>query len=97
MIQMMKPSLLLNFIFQRERERDIIPRLSEALQLPHKIVCCQETVANNMEAMCILLKRLYPSVCDIWYHFWGGTLQKFVIFNYILDYIYSKFNQLLSL
>ena len=64
MIQMMKPSLLLNFIFQRERERererDIIPRLSEALQLPHKIVCCQETVANNMEAMCILLKRLYP-------------------------------------
>ena len=24
-------------------ERDI-PRLSEALQLPHKIVCCQETV-----------------------------------------------------
>ena len=97
MIQMMKPSLLLNFIFQRERERDIIPRLSEALQLPHKIVCCQETVANNMEAMCILLKRLYPSVSDTWYHFWGGTLQKFVIFNYILDYIYSKFNQLLSL
>ena len=24
-------------------ERDI-PRLSEALQLPHKIVCCQETI-----------------------------------------------------
>ena len=60
MIQMMKPSLLLNFIFQRERERDIIPRLSEALQLPHKIVCCQETVANNIESLCILLlKRLY--------------------------------------
>ena len=51
--------------FSRERERDIIPRLSEALQLPHKIVCCQETVANNMEAMCILLKRLYP--CCLWH------------------------------
>ena len=24
-----------------------IPRLPEALQLLHKIVCCQETVANN--------------------------------------------------
>ena len=24
-----------------------IPRPSEAIQLPHKTVCCQETVANN--------------------------------------------------
>ena len=62
-------------------EKDIIPRLSEALQLPHKIVWCQETVANNIEALCILLKRLscpchlshivsllgrYPTeICDI--------------------------------
>ena len=38
----------------RFAERDIIPRLSEALQLPHEIVCCQETVANNIEALCIL-------------------------------------------
>ena len=54
----MKPSLLLNFILQKE----IIPRLSQALQLPHKIICYQETVANNIEALCILLiKRLsYP-------------------------------------
>ena len=44
----------------RFAERDIIPRLSEALQLPHKIVCCQETVANNIESLCILLlNRLY--------------------------------------
>ena len=46
----------------RFAERDIIPRLSEALQLPYKIVCCQETVANNIEALYkLLLKRLsYP-------------------------------------
>ena len=44
----------------RFAEKDIIPRLSEALQLPHKIVCCQETVANNIEVLCILLlNRLY--------------------------------------
>ena len=44
----------------RFAEKDIIPRLSEALQLPHKIVCCQETVANNIESLCILLlNRLY--------------------------------------
>ena len=62
-------------------EKDIIPRLSEALQLPHKIVWCQETVANNIETLRILLKRLscpchlshivsllgrYPTeICDI--------------------------------
>ena len=65
MIQMMKPSLLLNFIFQRERERDIIPRLSEALQLPHKIVCCQETVANNIEALHILLLKKLSYTCRL--------------------------------
>ena len=67
MIQMMKPSLLLNFIFQREREREreIIPRLSEALQLPHKIVCCQETVANNIEALHILLLKKLSYTCRL--------------------------------
>ena len=44
----------------RFTERDI-PRLSEALQRPHIIVSCQEVVADNIEAVCILLKRLsYP-------------------------------------
>lgn len=38
-------------------ERDI-PRLSEALQWPHKIVCCQESVANNIEELHIILKIL---------------------------------------
>ena len=51
----MKPSLLLNFVLHK-----VIPRLSEACQLPHKIVCCQATVSNDIEALCILLlKRLY--------------------------------------
>ena len=82
----------------RFAERDIIPRLSEALQLPHKIVCCQETVANNIEDLRILLLKTFLSL-PFGLHgttFGKKTLQKFVIFNYKLDYIYSKFNQLLS-
>ena len=43
----------------RFAERDIIRRLSEVLQLPHKIVCCQEIVANNIEALCILLLKTF--------------------------------------
>ena len=38
-------------------ERDI-QLLSDALPLPHKILCCQGTIVNNIEALCILLKRL---------------------------------------
>ena len=54
---LMKHSFVTEFRFA---ERDIIPWLSEVLQLPHKIVCCQETVANNIEVLCILLlNRLY--------------------------------------
>ena len=82
----------------RFAERDIISRLSEALQLPHKIVCCQETVANNIEDLRILLLKTFLSL-PFGLHgttFGKKTLQKFVIFNYKLDYIYSKFNQLLS-
>ena len=86
----MKPSLLLNFVLHKV----IIPRLSEACQLPHKIVCCQATVSNDIEALCILLlKRLIFAVCLTWYHFWEETLQKSVIFDYKLDFIYSKFKQ----
>ena len=39
----------------RFAEKDIIPRLSEPLQLPHKIVSCQKTVANYIEVLPILL------------------------------------------
>ena len=83
---LMKPSLLLNFVLHKV----IIPRLSEACQLPHKIVCCQATVSNDIEALCILLlKRLIFAVCLTWYHFWEETLQKFVIFNYILEHTFT--------
>ena len=36
-------------------KRDI-PRLSDALQLPHKIVCCERIFISNIEALCIFLK-----------------------------------------
>ena len=65
--------------------------------MSHKIVSCQETVTNNIEALCISLKRLfYPCHLSDLVKFLEETVQKFVIFNYILDYIYSRFNHLLS-
>ena len=52
---LMKRSLLLNLVWQKEI-------LFHGCLKHFKIVCCQETVANNIEALCILLlKRLsYP-------------------------------------
>ena len=35
-------------------------------------------------------------VCLTWYHFLKETLHICVIFNYILDYLYSRFNHLFS-
>ena len=90
---LMKPSVLLNFVYRRD-----IPRLSDALQLLHKIVCCQETVANKIEALCILLKRLsYPCRFSDMVPFFGRNLTEVcLIFNYVLDYIYNRVNHLLS-
>ena len=78
----MKPSVLLNFLYRRD-----IPRLSDALQLLHKIVCCQETVANKIEALCVLLKRLsYPCRFSDMVPFFGRNLTEVcLIFNYVLD------------
>ena len=73
-------------------KRDV-PRLSQTLQLSQKIVCCQETVVNSkllQEDFFIL------TVCLTWYHFLEETLHIFVILSYTLDYIYSRFNDLLS-
>ena len=39
---------------------------------------------------------LILAVCLTSYHPLEGTLHRFVIINYILDYIYSRFNHLLS-
>ena len=73
-------------------KRDV-PRLSQTLQLSQKIVCCQETVVNSkllQEDFFIL------TVCLTWYHVLEETLHIFVILSYTLDYIYSRFNDLLS-
>ena len=53
--------LLLNFVLQKV----IIPRLSEACQLPQKIVCCQETVSNDIEVLCILLLKRLSYLCRL--------------------------------
>ena len=44
----------------RVRKRDI-PLLGEVLQIPEVVICNQQSIADGMEALCMLLKRLaYP-------------------------------------
>ena len=86
----MKSSVLLNFVLQKRN----IQRLSDALKLPRKIVYCQGTVAHNIEALCILLKILsYPCrLSDMVPLFGRNPAEICLIFNYVLDYIYNRFN-----
>ena len=45
----------------RFEKQDNIPRLAPALRLPQKFFCSNETVANDIEALCLLLRRFaYP-------------------------------------
>ena len=42
-------------------EKQDIPRLARALRLPQKFVCSNGTVANDIKALCLLLRRFaYP-------------------------------------
>ena len=78
-------------------KRDI-PRLSDTLHLPHKIIYCQGAVVNNIEALCILLKTLsYPCfLSDMTPLFGRNPSEICLIFNCVLHYNYNRFNHLLS-
>ena len=55
------PWLMYNAMFYRFLKDDLV-RLSGALQLPPKYVCCTGTSASGIEALMILLQRLsYPN------------------------------------
>ena len=73
-----------------------IPWLSYTLQMSHKIVCCQRTVVNNIETLCMLLKRLsYPCrLSDMKPLFGKNPTEICLTFNYVLDYVYNRFNHL---
>ena len=70
-------------------------RLADVLQIPMKITCCERTVASNIVVICIILKRL---VClcrftHLFPIFRRNPTETNIMFNYVLDFIYSKHSQ----
>ena len=79
-------------------EKEDIPRLAQALQLPHVIKCEQRSICDNIEALCLLLRRTsYP--CR-----YGDLIPKFgrpvsvlsLIVNHTIDYIFDTHGQLIT-
>lgn len=72
--------------------------LRENLHIPDEIVCCQRSVCEGMEGMCILLKRLaYPCrYTDMVPRFGRNPTELCLIFNEMLDLIYTKHRHRLS-
>lgn len=72
-------------------EKDDIPLLAEALQLPETFRCNQRTTAGKIEALCILLKRLaYPCrFVDMIPLFGRPVPELSMITNKIIDYIFE--------
>lgn len=66
--------------------------LRKNLQIPDEIVCCQRSVCEGMEGMCILLKRLaYPCrYTDMAPRFGRNPTELCLIFNEVLDLIYTN-------
>lgn len=73
-----------------------ISRLSDAHQLPQKIACCQ--FVNNIGALCILSKIIFElfRLSEIVPLFVRNLTEISLISNYILIYLYNRFNHLLN-
>ena len=68
-----------------------IPLLAEALDIPETFVCHQGTTAPGIEGLCVLLRRLtYPCrYSDLIPRFGRPVPELSMIYNIVLDYIYS--------
>ena len=68
-----------------------LPLLAEALQIPDQIRCYQRSVCSRLEALCILLKRLsYPCrYADMIRSFGRPVPTLCMIFNHMIDLIYE--------
>ena len=66
--------------------------LRRNLQIPDEIVCCQRSVFDGTEAMCLLLKRI-DYLCrytDMVPRFARNPTELCLIFNEVLDFIYTS-------
>ena len=81
----------------RFRRRDI-SRLKTVLNIPDAVTGSNGTVASGTESLCMLLRRLaYPNrLKDISGIFGRSTEELSILINVLLNYIYEKFQFLLS-
>lgn len=72
--------------------------LIEELGFPPKFVCCQRTVCSDVEALCILLKRLaFPCrFSDMVPRFGRNPSELCLIFNTVVDFVYDMHHHRLS-
>ena len=69
-----------------------LPALLNCLQIPERIVCAQRTRCSDLEALCILLKRLaYPChYTDMVARFGRNPTVLSLIFNTVHDFVYTN-------
>ena len=78
-------------------EKQDIPRLARALRLSQKFVCSNGTVANDIEALCLLLRR-FTCPCrysDLIPRFGRSVPEMSQIMGEIIDYTSTIFSHLL--
>ena len=74
-----------------------ISQLCDALQLRHNTVYFQETVTNISSILHIIKRLSYPcGLSDIVPRFGRNPSEICLIFNYLLGYIYNRFNHPLN-
>ena len=69
--------------------------LLDILEIPEVITCSQRTICDNIEGICILLKRLaFPCrYTDMVPYFGRNPTELCLIFNTVLDHIYNQHGQ----
>ena len=72
-------------------EKQDVPRLVQALQLPPVFKCEQRSICDDMEGLCMLLKRVaYPCrLSDMIPRFGRPVSVLSLIINHVIDYIYD--------
>ena len=72
-------------------EKAHLPLLADVLQIPPMFKCSQGSVADGMEALCMLLKRLsYPCRYADMVHRFGRPIPVLsMVTNQVLDFIYD--------
>ncbi len=79
-------------------KKEDMGRLLNALQIPDKVICPNGTIADGMEALCIMLRRMaYPCrLGDIVPLFGRSAPEHSLITSEVIEHISNRFGNLLS-